>query len=117
MKGKHNPPPPSKPKLPPTTKQLQHSVPSTSSTNTSDGKQKQMQQVPTPTKPALNANLKPVPNQSHKPPPPRDTLNPSAKPNINLPPGWICVWSKSQRRWYYFNSRTNKSVWEWPPPS
>jgi len=41
---------------------------------------------------------------------------PDEKPKIDLPPGWMCVWSKSQKRWYFFDTRTNKSVWEWPPP-
>lgn len=47
---------------------------------------------------------------------PLDLLNVNQKPQINLPSGWICVWSKSQKRWYFFDTRTNKSVWEWPPP-
>lgn len=37
------------------------------------------------------------------------------KPKVELPPGWICVWSKSQKRWYFFDTKTNKSVWKWPP--
>ncbi len=41
---------------------------------------------------------------------------PDEKPKVDLPPGWMCVWSKSQKRWYFFDTRTNKSVWEWPPP-
>ena len=39
------------------------------------------------------------------------------KPKFNLPPDWIVSWSKSQERWYYFNKKTNVSVWEWPPPN
>lgn len=42
--------------------------------------------------------------------------NPDKKPIVDLPSGWMCVWSKSQRRWYFFDTKTNKSVWEWPPP-
>lgn len=42
--------------------------------------------------------------------------SPDAKPNVDLPPGWMCVWSKSQKRWYFFDTKTNKSVWQWPPP-
>mmetsp|Transcript_4842 Transcript_4842/g.10672 ORF Transcript_4842/g.10672 Transcript_4842/m.10672 type:complete len:654 (-) Transcript_4842:111-2072(-) len=38
--------------------------------------------------------------------------NPSVKPKLNLPEGWICVWSKSQKRWYFFDKKTNKSVWD-----
>ncbi|GAX14282.1 ATP-dependent RNA helicase DDX26B [Fistulifera solaris] len=42
-------------------------------------------------------------------------LNPDKKPDVDLPAGWICSWSKSQKRWYFFDTRTNKSVWNWPP--
>ena len=42
--------------------------------------------------------------------------SPDNKPTVNLPPGWMCVWSKSQKRWYFFDTKTNKSVWEWPLP-
>ena len=38
--------------------------------------------------------------------------NQSVKPSIKLPTGWICVWSKSQKRWYFFDTATNKSVWD-----
>jgi hypothetical protein len=44
-----------------------------------------------------------------------DLESPDVKPNVDLPPGWICVWSKSQKRWYFFDTKTNKSVWKWPP--
>ena len=37
--------------------------------------------------------------------------NPHEKPNVNLPEGFLCVWSKSQKRWYFFDKSTNKSVW------
>lgn len=47
--------------------------------------------------------------------PSMDLQNPSQKPAIDLPTGWMCVWSKSQKRWYFFDTRSNKSVWEWPP--
>ena len=39
-----------------------------------------------------------------------DLQNPNVKPAINLPEGWMCVWSKSQKRWYFFSTKTNKSV-------
>jgi hypothetical protein len=39
----------------------------------------------------------------------------SIKPCVELPSGWMCVWSKSQKRWYFFDTKTNKSVWKWPP--
>jgi len=44
-----------------------------------------------------------------------DLQSPDKKPAVNLPQGWICVWSKSQRRWYFFDTKSNKSVWTWPP--
>jgi WW domain len=39
----------------------------------------------------------------------------SSRPDVALPTGWMCVWSKSQKRWYFFDTKTNKSVWNWPP--
>lgn len=55
-------------------------------------------------------------NKAHPPPSsPIDLLNPEKKPDVDLPAGWICSWSKSQKRWYFFDTRTNKSVWNWPP--
>lgn len=47
---------------------------------------------------------------------PLQLQNPNQKPDVELPTGWMSVWSKSQKRWYFFDTRTNKSVWEWPPP-
>jgi hypothetical protein len=41
-----------------------------------------------------------------------DLQNPSEKPKMALPEGWICVWSKSNKRWYFFDTKTNKSVWD-----
>ena len=41
--------------------------------------------------------------------------NEHVKPNAELLPGWICVWSKSKQRWYFFDTKTNASVWNWPP--
>jgi hypothetical protein len=41
-----------------------------------------------------------------------DLENPEMKPRIKLPEGWACIWSKSQNRWYFFDTRTNKSVWD-----
>ena len=46
-----------------------------------------------------------------------DVQSPDYKPKVDLPPGWMCVWSKSQKRWYFFDTKTNKSVWQWPPSS
>ncbi|GKY94111.1 hypothetical protein MPSEU_000377400 [Mayamaea pseudoterrestris] len=40
---------------------------------------------------------------------------PDKPPNINLLPDWICVWSKSQKRWYFWHKKTNQSLWNWPP--
>ena len=47
---------------------------------------------------------------------PLDLQNPDSKPNVKLPSNWICAWSKSQKRWYFFDIKTNKSIWQWPPP-
>ena len=41
-----------------------------------------------------------------------DLENPEMEPRDKLPEGWACIWSKSQRRWYFFHNRTNKSVWD-----
>ena len=38
--------------------------------------------------------------------------NPDEKPTLELPEGWTYGWSKSQKRWYFFDTRTNKSVWD-----
>jgi len=38
--------------------------------------------------------------------------NPGVKPKIKLLEGWIFCWSKSQKRWYFFDTKTNKSVWD-----
>ena len=46
-----------------------------------------------------------------------DMSSPDKKPDVQLPSNWMCVWSKSQRRWYFFDRKTNKSVWQWPPPT
>jgi hypothetical protein len=53
------------------------------------------------------------------PPPPQadSPQSPDYKPQVNLPPGWMSAWSKSQKRWYFFDTKTNKSVWKWPPGS
>jgi hypothetical protein len=47
---------------------------------------------------------------------PVELENAGKKPEVDLPAGWMTVWSKSQKRWYFFCTKTNKSVWEWPPP-
>jgi hypothetical protein len=41
--------------------------------------------------------------------------NPDVRPAVELPTGWMSVWSKSKKRWYFFDQKTNKSVWNWPP--
>jgi WW domain len=73
--------------------------------------------------------LPPPPQQHHRgsmsvatgapPPPPAAEApqSPDQKPLVDLPLGWMCVWSKSQKRWYFFDTKTNKSVWKWPPGS
>lgn len=60
-----------------------------------------------------------APKPSSAPAPPQvaiEVQSQDIKPNVNLPPDWVVSWSRSQQRWYYFNKKTNKSVWEWPPP-
>lgn len=68
------------------------------------------QKPPAPAQPAKKAQQPP-------PPPSAAGQSPDKKPKVNLPPGWMSVWSKSQKRWYFFDTKTNKSVWQWPPPS
>ena len=46
-----------------------------------------------------------------------DMQDPNSRPDVKLPAEWILVWSKSKKRWYYFDKRKNSSVWEWPPPT
>ena len=36
---------------------------------------------------------------------------------VTLPEDWVVAYSRSQKRDYYFNTRTNKSLWEPPPGS
>mmetsp|Transcript_33351 Transcript_33351/g.40357 ORF Transcript_33351/g.40357 Transcript_33351/m.40357 type:complete len:1642 (+) Transcript_33351:379-5304(+) len=74
--------------------------------STNSTQQQQQQQLP-------QLQQQPQPQQVA---PPLDLQNPNTKPKVNLPQGWMCVWSKSQKRWYFFDTRTNKSVWQWPPP-
>ncbi len=112
------PPPPSKPKQgqpppPSKPKQGQPPPPSTANPKQQMASLAQMRQklVRTSSRDSQSPNTK----QSQKPVPP-EVQSPNAKPKVTLPPGWISVWSKSQRRWYYFDQKTNKSVWEWPPP-
>lgn len=79
--------------------------------------------VSKPPPPRQNAPTKPpgaLPwQQVNKKAPPLqqiDMQSQEKKPSVDLPPGWMCVWSKSQKRWYFFDTKTNKSVWQWPPP-
>jgi hypothetical protein len=46
-----------------------------------------------------------------------DLETPDKPPDVLLPSNWVCVWSKSQKRWYFFDTKTNTSVWKWPPDS
>ena len=39
-------------------------------------------------------------------------INEKVKPRLVLPVGWVVVWSKSNKRWYFFDTVKNKSVWE-----
>jgi hypothetical protein len=72
-------------------------------------KPKEQAPVPVPREAATNTVLKP-PQLSES-----ALQNPGSKPDVKLPPGWMTVWSKSQKRWYFFDTKTNKSVWQWPP--
>lgn len=58
-----------------------------------------------------------IPNASAVVEPASETQSPDKEPAVNLPPGWMAVWSKSQKRWYYFDTKTKRSVWQWPPPN
>lgn len=112
---KHPPPPPRPPPRPPSEKQR---VPPPKPP------------APPAAKPAKPAAETPAPAPAAKPKPteapasssassssePLDLQSPDKKPQIDLPPGWMCVWSKSQKRWYFFDTKSNKSVWQWPPP-
>ncbi len=75
----------------------------------------------TPDSSAIQLTLA-APNQTKKNPPPPPPIvgaemqSADRRPNVDLPPGWMTVWSKSQNRWYFFCTKTNKSVWQWPPP-
>lgn len=73
-------------------------------------------QAEKPPKPSNPPPPKHGPQKARPPPAPPDMQIPDKKPQVDLPPGWICVWSKSQKRWYFFDTKTNKSVWQWPPP-
>lgn len=77
-----------------------------------------------PEKPEAHGNSEasrnaPLPHASQaetKAAPTLDLQRPDVKPEVDLPAGWMCVWSKSQKRWYFFNTKNNQSVWQWPPP-
>jgi len=71
---------------------------------------------PRPARPPPPPSKQSTQNDKHHSPSTPDLQSPDKKPNVNLPAGWICTWSKSQRRWYFFNTKNNKSVWQWPPP-
>ena len=109
------PPPPPKPKPAPPKRQ---------NSNQANQAQKQTPQKPViATKPAppkrqdsAGATSAPAAINAHPTQQQQDIngqlQNPNAKPTIKIPEGWICVWSKSQKRWYFFDTKTNKSVWE-----
>lgn len=118
--GERPPAPPSRPNPPPPKPpQLQR--------NTSGGSSSSQPAVPLPVAvpvaapaPAVPATVPlPATADASKPPPPPsevDMSSPDKKPEVDLPPGWMTVWSKSQQRWYFFCTKSNKSVWQWPPP-
>lgn len=108
----HKPPPPP-PKHPPT------SITNDSEKHPLAAKQTSISNVKNPIRPPPPplATPKPIATQnSNQPVQLQDLTNPNLRPSFELAPGWVSVWSKSQKRWYFFNGKTNKSVWEWPPP-
>lgn len=125
---KHRPPPPGSKAPPPPKPPPGPSKPSSKPGSTAD------RPPAPPSRPVTAPPVPPKPNKlappvqtasgssqqaTKKPPPPPPTMDmqsPDAKPNVDLPAGWMTVWSKSQQRWYFFNTKTNKSVWQWPPP-
>lgn len=135
------PPPPPPTKMPPKKHPLPPSRPppprSKAQPPTPSGQQGHQQKPPPPQTPgSMQAAGKPppparqdtpakpstIPWQTNKDPStPQasgsiDMQSPDKKPNVDLPAGWMCVWSKSQKRWYFFCTKTNRSVWQWPPP-
>jgi hypothetical protein len=120
-------PPPPRPKAqppPPKASSLQQSPkppPPQASTSPSTTKQPlpMLQNAP-PKLPSLQPQSHPQQGMEKPiPQPPSasiDLQSPEKRPNVDLPPGWMCVWSKSQKRWYFFDTKTNTSVWQWPPP-
>ena len=40
--------------------------------------------------------------------------NKTTKPDLVLPEGWEYIWSDTQQKWYYWNTKTGKSAWK-PP--
>jgi hypothetical protein len=100
-----------------------------------------LQKTPMPPRPPAPSAMKPPPPSAQKtrPPPPSSDSNaqsslsqnvakpkaplgyeaedPNIIPKVDLPDGWMSVYSNSKQKWYYFDKKTNKSVWEWPPPS
>jgi len=109
------PPVPSRP-LPPARRPPPPKPPNKQHVNIPSGKQHRPP-APAPKAKTSQPIMQNKQHIQHRPPPPApSSQNPNAKPNIKLPDGWICVWSKSQKKWYYFDKKTNKSVWEWPPP-
>jgi len=45
-----------------------------------------------------------------------DLTNKMVKPNVKLPVPWAIFWSNSNKRWYFNETKVNKSIWAWPPP-
>jgi hypothetical protein len=78
------------------------------------------QQRPPPPKPSFVLSRSGAPAANVEQPPAAvvsaNVQSPDNKPDFDLPTGWVCAWSKSQNRWYFFDQRSNKSVWQWPPP-
>ena len=102
--AKNKPPPPPPPPRPPQTQQKEPL----------QTPQKEQQQHPQSVQEKLDGQE--TPPNTNPTPSALDLQSPNVKPKVDLPPGWMTVWSKSQTRWYFFDTKTNKSVWSWPPP-
>jgi hypothetical protein len=102
--GKQMPQPPPQPQA--TSKPMIQASAQTDSTS-SDGAMNVNPPNVQPSKPKSTTLSHPPPSTS------LDLESPYSRPNVELPSGWMCVWSKSQKRWYFFDTKSNRSVWKY----
>jgi hypothetical protein len=102
--GKQLPQPPPQPQA--TSKPMIQASARTDSTS-SDGAMNVNAPNVQPSKPKSTTLSQPPPSTS------LDLESPDNRPNVELPSGWMCVWSKSQKRWYFFDTKSNRSVWKY----